>query len=56
MVATVGAVLADVVLLLVEREDHLVRRIGGEWIRVRPRHRGEPCSTEFTAPQQRTDG
>jgi len=48
MSATVDAVLADVILLLVEREDHLVRRVGGEWICVRPRHRGDPCSTEFT--------
>ncbi|MFB9836842.1 hypothetical protein [Actinoallomurus acaciae] len=48
MVATDQAVLADVLLLLVEREDHLVRRVGDEWICVRPRHRGDPCSTEFT--------
>jgi hypothetical protein len=53
MYATVDAVLADVILVLVERDDHLVRQVGGEWICIRPRHSGAPCGAAFAEATRR---
>ncbi|MEV5710138.1 hypothetical protein [Actinoallomurus sp. NPDC052274] len=48
MPPAIDAVLADGVLVPVERDDHLVRPDGDGWMCIRPTHSDRSCESEFS--------